>query len=97
MRHRGLAVTLLAILVVQLLGAMAFATVCAEPCPDDEGGTSCPPVCALCTSCTHAQTAIVQQSVSGAPPMSNQPFIPLQTVPTSSRLAADIFHVPLLG
>jgi len=35
MHRRGLSVTLLVILALQLLGSMAFASVCPEPCPDD--------------------------------------------------------------
>lgn len=97
MRFRALAVTLLVILAVQLLGAMAFAPICPEPCPDDAEGTSCPPVCTLCTGCTHAQTAIVQHSASGVPLMSPQAFVAQRAASTSSKLATDIFHVPLHG
>lgn len=97
MRNRRLAVTLLLILAVQLLGAMAFASTCPDPCPDDAEGTSCPPVCTLCTGCTHAQTAIVQHSANAVPLMSPQAFVAPQAASTSWKLAADIFHVPLLG
>lgn len=97
MRRRGLSVTLLVVLAVQLLGSMAFASVCLEPCPDDTEETSCPPVCALCTSCTHAQTAIVQHASGGMPLMSTHRFVPQRPASPSSQLAADIFHVPLPG
>jgi hypothetical protein len=97
MRRRGLSVTLLVVFAVQLLGAMAFASVCLEPCPDDVDGASCPPVCALCTSCTHAQTAIVQHALNAMPLMSTQPLVQQLPAATSSQLADDIFHVPLLG
>ena len=97
MHRRGLSVTLLVILALQLLGSMAFASVCPEPCPDDTESSSCPPVCALCTSCTHAQTGIVQHSASGMPLMSTHRFMPQQPTSTSAPLADDIFHVPLLG
>lgn len=97
MSRAAVILTLLALLAVQFLGAMAFASACQEPCPDDPEGTNCPPVCALCTSCMHAQQAIVQ---------SNGPAVPLVTAPrlfeserlsSPSLLAADIFHVPLPG
>jgi len=89
--------TLLALIALQLVGGMAFASVCVEPCPDDTEETSCPPVCALCTSCTHAQTGIVQHAASSTPLTSTHRFVPRQSATPSSRLAADIFHVPLLG
>ena len=95
--RRGLSVTLLVLIAVQLLGAMAFASVCPEPCPNDAEGTSCPPVCALCTSCTHAQTAIVQHAASETPLPSTHRFVAPPPAALSSQLAADIFHVPLLG
>jgi len=97
MHRRGLSVMLLALIAVQLLGSMAFASVCLEPCPDDTEGTSCPPVCALCTSCTHAQTAIVPHATSGSPLTSLHRFAAQPTASPSSQLAADIFHVPLFG
>ena len=97
MLRRGLSVTLLVIVAVQLLGSVAFASVCLEPCPDDTGDASCPPICAVCTSCTHAQQAIVQNAGSGAPLMTTQHVIPPHPLGTSSQLPADIFHVPLLG
>jgi hypothetical protein len=97
MSRRGLSVTLLVLIAVQLLGSMALTSVCLEPCPDDTENTSCPPVCALCTSCTHAQTAIVQHAVSGVPLMSLHRFVPQPPASSSSQLAADIFHVPLPG
>ena len=97
MRRRGLLVTLLVIIAVQLLGSMTFASVCPEPCPDDTDGASCPPVCAVCTSCTHAQTAIVQHAVSGTLLTSTHQFLPQEPASTSSQRADDIFHVPLPG
>jgi hypothetical protein len=95
--RRGLCVMLLVVVAVQLLGAMAFASVCSEPCPDDTEDTSCPPVCALCTSCTHAQTAIVQHSANGVPLMAAHRFVAQHPALPSSPLADDIFHVPLFG
>jgi hypothetical protein len=97
MLRRNASVALLAMIALQLLGGMAFASVCPEPCPDDTDETSCPPVCALCTGCTHAQTAIVQHSANGSPFMATARFLPQQTASASSQLAADIFHVPLAG
>jgi len=97
MSRRGLTVTLLAILAVQLLGGMALASACPEPCPDDTEDTGCPPVCALCTSCTHAQTAIVQHASARMPLMATQRVVPQQAASTSSPRTDDIFHVPLPG
>jgi hypothetical protein len=97
MLRRNVSVALLAMIVLQLLGGMAFASVCLEPCPDDTEETSCPPVCALCTSCTHAQTAIVQHPATGLPFLAAARLIPRHPGSISSALAADIFHVPLLG
>ena len=97
MGRRGLCATLLVIVAVQLLGGMAFASVCSEPCADDEQETGCPPICALCTSCTHAQTAIVQRSTGGLPLMSARHFASQHERSPLSQLTDDIFHVPLLG
>lgn len=97
MGRRRLSATLLVIFAVQLLGGMAFASVCSEPCPDDAQGTGCPPICALCTSCVHGQTAIVQGSAAGAPLMTAHPFAPQQRSSPSSQLVDDILHVPLPG
>ncbi len=95
--RRGLSLTLIAILAVQLLGAVAFASVCFEPCPDDTEESSCPPVCATCTTCTHSRQAIVQTSAAGIPVASGRhSFLPQAAMPTSA-IAADIFHVPLPG
>ena len=97
MMRRRLCVALLAILAVQMIGGMAPAPVCPDPCPDDDDGAGCPPVCALCTSCTHALTGIVQDSASGLPSMSTQRFVPRQPAAASSQPAGEIFHVPLGG
>jgi hypothetical protein len=97
MLRRGLTVTLLAIIAVQLLGTMAFASVCFEPCPDDGDGQTCPPVCTLCTSCTRAQQAILDSTVIGAPEGSAQSVLPFQLSASPTTGEDDIFHVPLLG
>lgn len=97
MSRRGLTVTLLVVLAVQLLGAIAFASVCFEPCPDDRDGGTCPPVCTLCTSCTRAQQAIVAATVLGAPEVSRQELLPFQLSASPATHEEDIFHVPLLG
>ena len=89
--------TLLVLIALQLLGGMAFASVCSEPCPDDAEGTSCPPVCAVCTSCTHAQTAIVQHAAASTQVTTTHRFVSQPVTSPSSQLAADIFHVPLPG
>jgi hypothetical protein len=95
--RRKVSMMLLAMIALQLLGGMWFASDCLEPCPDDTDGTSCPPVCALCTSCTHAQTAIVQHAANGIPLMATHEFLPEPLARASSRFADDILHVPLLG
>ena len=98
MWRRSLTVTILALLAVQLIGGLAFASVCPESCSDDAPGATCPPVCALCTSCTHAQQAIVQQAASaaGAPVTAPLEFLS-QDLAVAAQHAADIFHVPLPG
>ena len=97
MPGRALVLTLLAVIAVQLLGGMVFATECLEPCPDDTEETSCPPVCTLCTTCTHAQTAVVQNASSGMPLLAAHRFVPQQLSTIAWSLTDDIFHVPLLG
>ena len=97
MPRRALSMTLLAILAVQLLGAVAFASVCFEPCPDDDEGQTCPPVCTLCTSCTRAQQAILDSTVLGAPEGAPQSVLPFQLTASPTTREDDIFHVPLLG
>lgn len=97
MTRRNVVVMLLILVAVQLLGTMAFASECQEPCPDDTETSSCPPVCALCTSCTHAQTGIVQQAVASVPGLNNHRLLAWDHSPVPSHRAADIFHVPLLG
>lgn len=97
MTRRGVGLALLLIVAAQLTATVAFASVCFEPCPDDTEGTTCPPVCSLCTSCTHAQQAIVQTAATAIPVMT----APHAYAPPGScgplHLADDIFHVPLLG
>jgi hypothetical protein len=95
--RRKVSMTILALIALQLLSGMAFASVCPEPCPDDAKGTSCPPVCVLCTSCTHAQTAIVQHAPTSMPFTSTHRFVAQLAASPSSRVATDIFHVPLPG
>jgi hypothetical protein len=95
MLRRALAVTLLVLFAV--LGAMTLGSVCPEPCPDDTEETSCPPICAVCTSCTHAQTAIVQHAAGAAPMIATKNIVSSLSSATPSQLADDIFHVPLRG
>lgn len=95
MPRRGLTLTLLVFIALQLLGAMAFASVCADACPDEEQETSCPPVCALCTSCTHAQQAIVQSTAPAVPHDVAMQSLHAPPCGAASHLADDIFHVPL--
>jgi hypothetical protein len=97
MRRSGLSVTLLLLFAVQLFGSMALASLRVDPCPDDTEGTSCPPICALCTSCTHAQSTIAQHAPTGTPIVATQSFVEPAPAAPSSQLADDIFHVPLPG
>lgn len=95
MLRRHVAFALVAMIALQLLGGMAFASECAEPCPDDTEETSCPPVCALCTTCTHGQKAVVGHAPPEAPTPSARRFALQQLARSSFPLADDIFHVPL--
>ena len=97
MSRRSLSLTLLAILAVQMFAGVVMASVCLEPCPDDAGETSCPPVCTLCTSCTHSKSAIVRDPASGAPLIVGERYLPVSAATTTSPRASDIFHVPLQG
>jgi hypothetical protein len=94
---RRLTATVLILLALQLLGGMALAADCAEQCRDEADGAGCPPVCALCTSCTHAQTATVLHLTPSMPLTAMQGFLPQSLRSISSQLTDDIFHVPLLG
>jgi hypothetical protein len=99
MIRRSIITTLLVIVVAQIAAGMLFATVCNEPCPDDNGQRACPPLCSFCTTCTHAQQAIVQTRAAGAV----MPLPVIASVSTAHRVGAtsqradEIFHVPLLG
>ena len=97
MPRRALTLMLLAVLAAPLLGGIVLTSICVEPCPDDTEETSCPPVCALCTSCTHAQIAIVQHASKSVPLRALLPFASQKTIASSSTIADDIFHVPLRG
>jgi hypothetical protein len=99
MVRRGVIGMLLIVVVGQIAGGMLFASVCNQPCPDDNGRDTCPPICSFCTTCAHAQQAVVQVRAAGA----ITPLPVLTNVFTAHPLAAtqqradDIFHVPLLG
>jgi len=97
MPRRALSLTLLILVAVQLLGAVAFASVCLEPCPDDTGEGNCPPVCSLCTTCTHARQAILHSGTDDVAVIRERHVFPPQVFSASSLLASDIFHVPLFG
>lgn len=99
MVRRGIVALFLVVVVAQIAAGMLFAAVCSEPCPDDNGRSTCPPICSVCTMCTHAQQAVVQtRAVGAATPL---PVIATVLTPhrlgTTSQRADDIFHVPLLG
>ena len=97
MSRRSVVLALLVIIAAQLTATVTFASVCFEPCPDDTEGTTCPPVCSLCSSCTHAQQAIVRSDATAAPTVTApNPYAP-QVLSGLLHLADDIFHVPLLG
>lgn len=92
MTRRGVIATLLVIIAVQFAGGIWFASVCPEPCADDGPCSTCTPIC---TSCTHAQQAIVRSTASLATLAVAPLIFHAQSLPASSQLAADIFHVPL--
>jgi hypothetical protein len=98
MARRGTIALLVLLVVTQVAAGMVLASVCNEPCPDDNGQRGCPPLCSFCTTCVHAQQAVVQGPVRApAPaPMAHNLFAAPQTA-ASSQLAADIFHIPLPG
>lgn len=97
MARRGVIATLLVIIAAQLMGGILFATVCIEPCPDDGPGTTCPPICALCTSCMHAQQAIVQTAMTDVALAVTPHVFAASHASAPPQRAADIFHVPLPG
>jgi len=97
MARRGVIATLLVIMTVQLMGGIVFATVCVESCPDDGPGTTCPPACSLCVSCTHAQQAIVRDTLPPATLAATARVFIVRALSAPSQRSADIFHVPLLG
>jgi hypothetical protein len=99
MARRGVVAMFLLFVVAQIAAGALFATVCTEPCPDDVGRSTCPPICSVCTVCTHAQQAIVQTPGAGAVmplPVIASVFTPHRSGTTPQR-ADDIFHVPLPG
>jgi hypothetical protein len=97
MVRRGVIATLFVILAVQLVGGIQFATVCVESCPDDGPGRTCPPICALCTSCTHVQHAIVRDPMMNDALVAAPHVFTVRAIPAPSQPTGDIFHVPLLG
>ena len=96
MYRRGFSVTLLILIAVQLAGAVAFASVCFEPCPGEgDEEQDCPPVCTLCTTCTRAPQAILDATVMGTPDGVAQHVLPPQLPASPPARGDDIFHVPL--
>ena len=96
MSRRGLSFTLLALLALQLLSGVAEASLCVEPCPEeDEGSAGCSPVCTLCASCTNAKSAIVRHAASGTLLGTAERYFPDPPSAPASQLTSDIFHVPL--
>ena len=97
MSRRGCSLALLAILALQLVGGIALATVCLDPCPDDDAGRSCPPTCALCTTCTHAQPALLHDVSASVPSLPAARVVATERWAETSEHSSDIFHVPLAG
>jgi hypothetical protein len=97
MARKGLIATLLVIIAVQFMGGILFAAVCVESCPDDGPESTCPPACSLCMSCTHAQQAIVRNTMTLAGLVVTPHVFAVRPVPPLWQPTADIFHVPLLG
>jgi hypothetical protein len=97
MARRGIIATLLLIIAAQMVSGTLFATVCLEPCPDDGRGSGCPPVCSLCTSCNHAQRAIVRSPTIAIALGVTRYVFDVRPLAAPSEPAADIFHVPLVG
>lgn len=99
MPRRGLALALLALLAVPLVGSIAYASVCLVPCPEEEeraeADAECPPVCALCTSCTPVQVTIAAVGSAGAPLVAAHDLLDVPPLDASDDPAGDIFHVPL--
>ncbi|MHB0969031.1 MAG: hypothetical protein ACYC7A_14165 [Thermoanaerobaculia bacterium] len=97
MTGRALAFVLLALVAFQLAGGIAAPAVCAEPCPDDDDGSNCPPVCSLCSRCTHAQIAIAHPGIQHSPLSVDEPVVPQATISFTSNATGEIFHVPISG
>lgn len=97
MARRGLTMTMIALIAVQLIGSMGFASVCLEPCSDEEPETSCTPVCSLCTTCTHAQQAIVPPVPNAGPDRVAVHGFQPQPGGRALPRADEILHVPLAG
>jgi len=93
---RRRALTLVVVLTLHLAG-LVLVSACIEPCPDDGAGKTCPPICSLCMTCTHAQRAIVQLETTAVFLATSPHVRPLEAARELSNLAVDIFHVPLLG
>lgn len=97
MLRRVLALAILAMLVIPLAGGIIAASVCLEPCSDDEDGASCTPACAACTACKHSQTGIVGTGTTSALTTALERAASGPKRFTPSQPPADIFHVPLFG
>ena len=95
--RRGLCLTLLVLVAVQLLGAVAVPSGCLEPCPEDSGESDCPPICATCATCAHSRQALLQTRAEGDPASNVLHAVATPGLAPDSLFAADIFHVPLAG
>ena len=94
--RRGLTVSLLAVVVVQLLGTMAFASICFEPCPMTAMARRARRS-ARSARTARAQQAILDSTVIGAPEGAAQSVLPFQLSASPTTREDEIFHVPLLG
>lgn len=95
MVRRILSLVLLLILLAPIAGAVSVAFECDEPCADDSGDGECPPVCTVCTACTHGQKAVVGNSAAKAPPSSFHLVAPSSAHVEGSPFIADVFHIPI--
>jgi hypothetical protein len=95
MLRRGLTVTVLALVALQLATSIAFAPICTEPCADDEDDQRCPAECVACVVCTHAQQGLTLADGTTGPGNVAQLTFHTRRRGSPPQRAADIFHVPL--
>jgi len=85
--------TFCAALALLLLAAVLVP--CFDACPDEAGGTSCPPVCASCVGCARSSVPLpVIDHQLGAPDAVGL-MTAASTVDVMPLFSDDILHVPL--